>query len=123
MKVSNMATEPISGTLAVLALKAAGLATVVGALGGAIMAVFDPPKSRREMFLQAAVAGSGSLVFGHLGAAAAAHYISFLPAEDMKIPAYFLVGAMSWGVFGALAKVRRVVADKAADKIIERTGL
>jgi hypothetical protein len=122
MKDFNMATEPFSGAAAIAALKVAGVAAFIGALGGAIMALFDPPATRRELFIQAAVAGTGSLIFGHVGAAAAAHYLTFIPADDARIPAYFLVGAVSWGAFGFLAKVRRGLSEKVADKVIDKVS-
>jgi len=117
-----MATEPISGFAAGLLLKA-GATAGAGLLGAAAMAAFDPPKSRRELFLQAATAGTGSLVFGKLAVIAATKYVTFAPADELTIPVFFLVGAMSWGVFGALAKLRKLVAEKGAGKVAEKVGL
>lgn len=100
-----------------------GLAVGFGLIGAAIMAAFDPPKTRREMFTQAAVAAVGSFVFGELTHLAIASVVTFATPAQLVIPAYFLTGALSWGAFGALAAFRRLVARKGAKFLSDKVGL
>lgn len=86
------------GTAKILTLGAA----VVGAL---IMAAFRPPKSRKEMFYQAAVALGSSLVFGSFAVALVANWTGL--SADVASPAvHGFIGAVSWGFFGGLAHWR-----------------
>lgn len=125
MKVSNMAAESAAGAGLLVKLGAAGVA---GLVGGAIMAAVDPPQTRRELFLQAAAAGVASIFFGPAAVRVADYYVDFVSlagagAEDYltwAVPVYFLVGALAWGAFGALAKFRRTVADKGAALLEEK---
>lgn len=121
MKAFNMATEPVSGFAAGFVIKAI-IAAGIGICGAALMAAFDPPNSRKELFLQAAVAGTGSLVFGDFASMALLHYLPWAVGHS-TIPCYFLVGALSWGVFGAVAKFRALVAEKAAAALAKKFGV
>jgi len=115
--------DPASSAAAGVLLKV-GVAFGAGVAGAAIMAAVDPPATRTEMFAQAACAGVGSMVFGGLAVRLADFYLDAInlagaPAADyleVAVPIYFLVGALSWGAFGALAKFRQIVRDKAAAK-------
>lgn len=120
--VSTMATEPASAVAAGLLFKA-GTAAGAGLLGGLIMAAFDPPASRKELFLQAAVAGTGSAVFGPTALSAASKFIEFSSTSELMIPVYFLVGALSWGAMGALAKFRKLVSERGAAAVGGKVGL
>lgn len=120
MKVNTMAAESAAGGAILYKL---GAALGLGVLGAAVMAAFDPPASKKELFLQASTAGVGSVVFGPLGLELAAKYITVVPAESLQVPGLFLVGALSWGAFGALAKLRQKIRDKGADKVAEKVGL
>lgn len=86
-----------------------GLAKVIGlgaaGLGAAIMCMFRPPQSRKEVFYQGATALGGSILFGSFLVSLASSYFG-LPAEDLIVPIHGLVGAMSWGAFGGLAVLR-----------------
>lgn len=86
-----------------------GLAKVIGlgaaGLGAAIMCMFRPPKTRKEVFYQGATALGGSILFGSFLVSLASSYFG-LPAEDLIVPVHGLVGAMSWGAFGGLAVLR-----------------
>lgn len=86
------------GWLKVLSLGAA-------LIGASIMVAFRPPKTRKELFVQAAVALGGSLLFGNFFVAIADSYLH-LGKEDLIAPIHGLIGAMSWGVFGGLAHLR-----------------
>lgn len=81
-------------------------------LGAALMVIFRPPKTRKEMFYQGLVALGSSLLFGDFFVAWAAHFLTFMSVTDAKfnVAIHGLVGALSWGAFGALAHYR----DKAA---------
>lgn len=97
------------------------LATLGGALiGASIMALTRPPKSRKEMFYQAATALGCSFLFGDFAVRWAASWFSFISFEkdswveilQFYVGVHGLLGAMSWGVFGALANLRdKVSAD------------
>lgn len=78
------------------------LATLGAALGGAVlMAVFRPPKNRKEMLLHALVALGSSFLFGDFA------YQNINKWFEMDyVAVHGLVGAMSWGVFGGLATFR-----------------
>lgn len=131
---ARMAAEPVSGTAAGAALgwKLLGLGALVGAgvLGAVLMAIFEPPKDKKTMFGQAAVAGIGSLFFGPVAVRAADHYFAFIdlvnatPIEALETaaPVYLLIGAVSWGAFGALAKLREIIRTKAAERIAGLAG-
>lgn len=123
MKVTLMATEPVSSGLFAGLVWKLGLMAALGALGGAIMAAFDPPKTRRTLFLQATVAGTGSLVFGDAALQILAHFVPWAAGGAYALPVYFLVGALSWGFMGALAKLRQVVAEKGANVVADKVGL
>lgn len=78
------------------------LATLGSALLGAtLMAVFRPPKTRKEVLLHALVALGGSFLFGNT-----AHAILSKWVEMDLTAAHGLVGALSWGAFGGLATFR-----------------
>lgn len=100
-----------------------------GILGALVMAAVDPPKTRMQMFLQASCAGIGSMVFGGVAIQFVNAYvvtsmnIMALPKYEFlewAVPVYFLVGAMSWGIFGAIAKFRALLRDHAAGSIFKR---
>lgn len=95
------------------AVKVFGLGAAL--LGAGIMAIFRPPPTRREMFLQGAVALSSSLLFGGAAVTALAGFsffgINLLTAPMVDIiqfnaMVHGLIGAMAWGVFGGLAVLR-----------------
>jgi hypothetical protein len=130
-------SEPTTGAAAGIAAYKAGLFTKLavalgaGLIGGLVMAAFDPPKDRKELAKQGAAAGAGGIFFGPIAARWVDH---LLPWVDLKSagaveywefagPVFFLCGALSWGVFGALARARQIIKDKAADKIAKATGV
>lgn len=91
------------------------LFTLGAALGGAaLMAAFRPPKSRKEMFLQAAIALGCSFMFGDTLVNGLDHFFSFIdlntaPLWDFLqfyVTVHGIVGALSWGIFGGLAHFR-----------------
>lgn len=130
-----MAAEPVSSAATGGALwKALGLGSALvgsGVVGALLIASFDPPKTKKGLFAQAAVAGIVSLVFGPLAVRTADHYFDFititgaeaLDALQQAAPIYFIVGAMSWGLCGAAVKLRQWIHDKGATIITNRTGI
>lgn len=84
-------------------------------LGALLMAVARPPKSRKEMMLQAFVALGTSFLFGDLLWQATLHYVPFL---DDRIAAHGLTGALSWGAFGGLAHFRDKLGSKSIDETV-----
>lgn len=97
------------------------LFTLCAATGGALlMAVFRPPKTRKEMFLQAVVALGCSFLFGDTITNMLDGWFDFINFEtspwekwlQFSITVHGLIGALSWGIFGGLAHLRdKVEAD------------
>ena len=101
-----------------------GVSIGAGVLGASIMAAMDPPTTKRELFKQAAVAGVGSMVFGPVALTVVSHYAPFLANSlETAVPVYFLVGALAWGVFGAIAKLRVLIRDRAANALAVKFGV
>lgn len=80
-------------------------------LGAGMMAIFRPPKSRKELFTQGAVALGCSILFGSTIASVILHYIPLTLSTMEELVSYHvsvngLVGALSWGIFGGLAHFR-----------------
>jgi hypothetical protein len=118
MENSNMAEPAASGALGFAiwkfgAVKVFGLGAAL--IGAGIMAIFRPPKSRKEMFMQAGVALASSLLFGGSAVHMLAGFDIFginlatsLMTDVIQFNAmvHGLIGAMAWGVFGGLAVLR-----------------
>lgn len=113
-----MTGEPTSsGALGALiwkfgALKVLGFGSAL--IGAGIMAIFRPPKTRKELFLQGAVALGCSLLFGGFA-------VSFLDAQldwvnlatatleeaiNFVVAVHGIIGALAWGGFAGLAVLR-----------------
>lgn len=73
-------------------------------VGAVIMAVFRPPKSRKEMALQAAVALGTSFLFGDFAFSLVDSWLHV--GQSAYVPVHGLIGALSWGIFGGLAHYR-----------------
>lgn len=91
------------------------LLTVASALGGAsMMAIFRPPKDKKEMFYQGAVALGCSLMFGDVAASMIDYWFDFInmttsPRGDViqfVVAIHGLLGAFSWGLYGGIAAFR-----------------
>lgn len=91
------------------------LFTLGAALGGALlMAAFRPPKTRKEMFLQAAVALGCSILLGDTVVKGLDHFFDFIDLNTASwldflqfyVSVHGVVGALSWGIFGGLAHLR-----------------
>jgi len=127
-------SEPISGTAAgIFGWKALGFSALLGSgvLGGLVMAVFDPPKTRKQLFLQGTAAGIGSLFFGPVVLRVLDHYLDWINLAtatgpemfEVAAPVYLLIGTMSWGAFAALAKLREIVRDHGAGALANKIGI
>lgn len=91
------------------------LLTVGAALFGAgLMCMFRPPKTKKELFYQGAVALGCSMMFGDVFSQMFDFWFDFIdlkvaPKEQVIqfiVAVHGLVGAMSWGVFGGMAVLR-----------------
>lgn len=114
---SNMAAAE-SGVGITALIKSFGFLKLVtlsaALLGAGIMAIFRPPKSRKEVFLQGLVALGTSLLLGDFAVQWADSFFTFIDlstasyveAAKFSIAIHGLVGALSWGGFGALAHFR-----------------
>lgn len=106
------------GWIKLITLGAAGI-------GAGMMAIFRPPKSRREMFYQGLVALGSSLLFGNTIASTLIHTVPLLQEATAGFEDYLqfliaihgVVGALSWGAFGGLAHLR----DKAGGQSLDET--
>ena len=101
------------------------LATLGAAfLGAGMMAAFRPPKTRRELFLQSAVALGSSFLFGDTICSVILHTItlidvaSFQDYLNFQITIHGLVGALSWGIFGGMAHLRDKIGKRSLDESI-----
>ena len=91
------------------------LFTLTAALGGAgMMAIFRPPKTKKEMMYQGAVALGCSMLFGNVIAELIDYWFDFISLEtspidriiQFQVAVHGLVGAFSWGLFGGIAVLR-----------------
>ena len=112
-----MAEPASSGAMGIViwkfgALKLLGLGAAI--LGAGMMAIFRPPKTRRELFYQCAVALGSSLLFGGAAVSALDFYSDWVDLSTAPLDEIFqftgavhgLIGALSWGVFGGLSVLR-----------------
>ncbi len=82
--------------------------------GAAMMAIFRPPKTKREMLYQAAIALGSSFLFGNVFAEMIDYWFDFINMEtaslervvQFQVAVHGLVGAVSWGIFGGVAVLR-----------------
>lgn len=140
MKANTMSAETTAGILAakygVLAKLAALLGT--GAVGAVLIAAFDPaeavpdPKARRKLILTQVV--TAALVAGMLGPVLVSWLgkpTGYFPVSagdamgwiELAMPVGLLLGGVSWGLIGALVKLRKLIADRGADAVADRIGL
>lgn len=103
-----------------------------GLLGAAFIAAVDPPKTRKQLFLQAAVAITLSLILGPIAVSAFDYYLDFVNLGqvtfemymEVAAPIYAIIGAFSWGLIGFVAKLRDLLASEGArmlkDKLEQR---
>lgn len=89
------------------------LSTGSALIGAGMMAVFRPPATRKELFMQAAVALGTSLIFGGFAVTAANHWLGWVTAASsfeeilhFNVAIHGLLGAFAWGGFGGLAVLR-----------------
>jgi hypothetical protein len=100
-------------------------------VGAGLMAIFRPPLTRKELFLQGAVALGCSLLLGGV-------FVSYLdslfdwinlataPIEEViqfNVAVHGLLGALSWGIFGGLAVVRDRVSKDPVEVVKDVRGL
>lgn len=109
-----MPTETVAG----LFIWKFGLVKLLGfgsaLIGAGMMAIFRPPKTRKEMLLQASVALGCSFLFGGSAVTAVdswSDWINLSTASYTDVLQFIamvhgLIGAMAWGVFGGLAVLR-----------------
>lgn len=135
-------TMPSAAGLAAAA-KYGWLAKMIGLLGagaaGALIvaavdpaeALPDPRKRRRLIALQVVVAGVVSTTCTRIVVRWLDASFGFIDLSggdldqwaEVALPVALLLGAMSWGVLGALVKLRALVRDHGAEAIASRFGL
>lgn len=143
MRTQHM-TEPASSAVGAVAAWKLGLIHKVlalfgiGALGAWLIAIADPTpegatrqERTRIFFLQGLVAGVMALLFTvpamrFLGATF--EWAKPVPGDpeswlSTALPIGFLIGAMSWGLAGALVKLRQLLKERGAKAIGDHVGL
>lgn len=131
--ITNMPSE--TGALSFLIWKF-GMIKVLGfgaaLVGAGIMAIFRPPKNRKELFMQGAVALGASLLFGGSAVNMLAGFSVFgvdlvkSPMADIiqfNAMVHGLIGAMAWGIFGGLAVFRDKFGSNPVEAIKDVRGL
>jgi hypothetical protein len=97
------------------------------ALGACVMAMFDPPRTRAEVFQHAISAGAGWWLFGDLGHRACIRVVGMVldnvPPEQLLLPSHFLVGCLAWAVFGAASRFRRLLNERGGARAANLAGL
>lgn len=130
-------TEPASSAAGAVAAWKLGLLHKlvalfgIGAVGAALMSLYDPPASRRALFAQALAAGVVALTFTLPALRwldSAVGWIDLAdgdPAQwlEVALPVGFLLGSVSWGGIGALVKLRSLIRDRAAQALASKAGL
>jgi len=116
-----------------LGVKLLGMAGIFGAgvVGAACIAAFDPPESKKMLFTQAAVAGTSSIFFGPAMLAITEHYFTYVDWTHLvgielmqyAAPVFLLTGAMSWGLFGMLSRLRHLIARRGAQILGDKLGV
>lgn len=112
-----MAEPTSSGVLGLAIWKFGGLKIFgLGAalIGAGIMTIFRPPKTRKELFWQCAVALGVSLLFGGPAVLALDYWCDWIDLKTAPLEDIFqftgavhgLLGALSWGIFGGLSALR-----------------
>lgn len=96
---------------------AAGLG-VVGAL--LLAAVSKEQMTRRDVAARAACAAIGSSVFGDAAVSYFVKSFEWYDAATMTAGTWLLVGALSWGAFGALSELQRVIRERGARSLFDR---
>jgi hypothetical protein len=131
--ITNMPTETAG---AAFLIGKFGLVKLMGfgaaLLGAGIMAIFRPPKNRKELFAQGAVALGASLLFGGSAVNMLAGFDVFgvnlktSPMADIvqfNAMVHGLIGAMAWGIFGGLAVFRDKFGSNPVEAIKDVRGL
>lgn len=99
-----------SGAGIALLVKTKLLAFLPALIGAGLMAMFRPPKTRKELMMQALVALGCSFLFGNTAFNIVSGWFPAVAGPDGKDAILGLVGALSWGAFGGLAHFRDKVA-------------
>lgn len=108
-----------------------GASVGAGVLGGLMMIALDPPKTKKQMFVQSLTAAAGSIFFGPAAVRTLDHYVAWIdlsnagPIKALEIaaPVYFLIGALAWGFAAALVRLRHIIEEKGGDAAAGRLGI
>lgn len=109
-----------------------------GAVGAILIAAVDPaeaipdPKKRRKLILTQVVTAAvvcgmcGPLAVRWLGRADG--WFPVTPGDvgswvELAMPVGLILGGLSWGLIGALVKLRQVIAARGAAAIADRVGI
>lgn len=118
MIMKEIMTEPTSSGILGAAIWKFGLVKTLAftsaMIGAGIMAIFRPPKTRRELFMQGIVALGSSFMFGGMLVNTIASITGWInlntaPIADVvqfHMAIYGFLGAISWGLFGGLSVLR-----------------
>lgn len=132
--------EPASGAGAGFLAAKLGALLGAGALGAILIAAIDPyeaiqdPKKRRRLiFTQVLVAAVMAGFFTLPAVRMLDHLVSWIDLRapgttiedwlEVVSPVGLLIGALSWGILGAIVKLRQLIRDRGADVLGGRVGL
>lgn len=90
------------GGILALLMKYKFFAYAASLAGAVLIALTDPPKTRKELFTRVAAAMIASALFGNLGVTLLHNWID-VDVVDLIVPVYGFVGGMGWGIAGAIS--------------------
>lgn len=129
-------SEPVSASVGAKVVGVLGVAGSAGVIGALVIAAVKEPKTKREWFMRALVAGVGSLFFGPITVMALDQYamsnwhgwlglnaIPFVEAMQYAAPVWLVIGCLSWGVFGALSSLNELLKTRGGKAVADRLGM
>jgi hypothetical protein len=100
MNIPNMPVE--QGGLLALLIKYKVVAYLASLSGALLIAMTNPPKTRKGLFYHAIAALITTFLFGEFGVSLLANWVD-IPRADLLIPVYGFIGSMGWGIAGGLS--------------------
>lgn len=103
MNIPKVMSMPIEqgGVLALL-IKYKVVAYLAALSGALLIAMTNPPKTRKGLFYHAASALICSFLFGEFGVSLLANWVD-IPRDTLLVPVYGFIGSMGWGIAGGLS--------------------
>lgn len=90
------------GGIAALLIKYKAAAYLASLSGALLIAMTNPPKTRKALFYHAASALIASFLFGEFAVSLLANWVN-IPRSELLVPVFGFVGGMGWGIAGAMS--------------------